>query len=481
VDEKLYPTKPILLVDDEQMAIQGFQFTLEAAGLLNTIGCQDSRRVIDLMAERDISVVVLDLSMPHVTGEELLPQLREGFPGVPVIVVTGTNDVATAVECMQAGAFEYLLKPVEETKLASAVRRAIEMGELRSEYTSFKDKVLSNTLDHPEAFSQIITNNAKMHSVFQYIETISVSSRPVLVTGDTGVGKELIARSLHELGEYDGAFVAVNVAGLDDNAFSDTLFGHTKGAFTGADTVRPGLIERASGGTLFLDEIGDLESASQVKLLRLLQENEYYPLGADAAKPATARVVVATNRNIREMLEAKQFRADLFYRLQTHEIHVPPLRERMDDIPTLVDYFLDQAAESLKKRKPTPPPELFTLLGTYHFPGNVRELESVVFDAVSRHKSHMLSCEVFRNHIEKDRPSGQTQAVAAPTGDTTADEAPSPFALFGRLPTMSEAPVLLIQEAMKRADGNQTVAAQMLGITRSGLSKAIKRHQESGE
>ncbi len=450
---------------------------LEGDGLLNTLGCSDSRHVMDLMDEDEISVVLLDLSMPHLSGEELLPQLCERHPNVPVIIVTGINEVETAVACMRTGAFDYLVKPVDEATLVSVVRRALELSELRNEYASFKDRVFSNTLDHPEVFADIVTNNTKMHSLFQYIETIAPSPRPVLVTGETGVGKELVAKALHALSGRDGAFVAVNVAGLDDNVFSDTLFGHTKGAFTGADKIRAGLIERASGGTLFLDEIGDLESASQIKLLRLLQENEYYPLGADAAKPADARIVVATNKDARELREAKEFRADLYYRLQTHEICVPPLRDRLDDIPILVDCFLEQAAESLKKKKPTPPPELFTLLGTYRFPGNVRELESVVFDAVSRHKSHMLSSEVFRDHIEKNQPSGQEQEAISPPGGTPRGETASPFSLFGKLPTLSEAPALLIQEAMKRADGNQTIAAKMLGITRSGLSKAITRNR----
>ena len=475
------PIKPILLIDDEKSVVQGFQFMLEGGGLLNTLGCSDSRQVMDLMAEKEVSVVLLDLSMPHLSGEELLPRLCERHPDVPVIIITGINEVETAVACMRTGAFDYLVKPVDEATLVSVVQRALELSELRSEYASFKDRVFSNKLDHPDAFADIVTNNTQMYSLFQYIETIAPSPRPVLITGETGVGKELVAKALHALSGRDGAFVAVNVAGLDDNVFSDTLFGHTKGAFTGADKIRAGLIERASGGTLFLDEIGDLESASQIKLLRLLQENEYYPLGADAAKPADARIVVATNRDARELREAKEFRADLYYRLQTHEICVPPLRDRLDDIPILVDCFLELAAESLKKKKPTPPPELFTLLGTYRFPGNVRELESVVFDAVSRHKSHMLSCEVFQNHIEKNQPAGQEVETISPTGGTPREEAASPFALFGKLPALSEASALLIQEAMKRADGNQTIAAKMLGITRSGLSKAITRQRTSTE
>lgn len=463
----------ILLVDDEYEVIQGFEFILQSEGFAGAIGCQDSRDVLTMIGSEDISLVLLDLSMPNVSGEQLLPLIVEQYPDLPVVIVTGLNDLETAVRCIKAGAFDYLVKPVEPTKLITTVRRAIEMRELRMEYASFKNRVLTNKLDHPECFSAMVTANSGMHAVFQYAETIAITSRPVLITGDTGVGKELLARAVHKLSGRRGPFVAVNVAGLDDNMFSDTLFGHVKGAFTGAEKVRAGLVEQAAGGTLFLDEIGDMELTSQVKLLRLLQEKEYYPLGADAAKLSEVRIVVATNRDLQQLQKKGGFRTDLYYRLQTHHINIPPLRQRIDDIPMLVDYFLDKAAESLNKKKPTVPRELFTLLAAYRFPGNVRELESMVFDAMSHHKERMLSCGRFRDHIT--RHSDQPVDVHGDQVDANMESGSSLFALFDRLPTLSEVPGMLIAEAMSRADGNQTVAAQLLGITRSGLSKALKR------
>ena len=256
--------------------------------------------------------------------------------------------------------------------------------------------------------------------------------------------------------------------GLDDTTFSDTLFGHKRGAFTGADRLRAGLIEQAATGTLFLDEIGDLPLTSQVKLLRLLQEREYYPLGADLPKPTTARIIVATNRDLLALQESGTFRMDLYYRLMLHHIHVPPLRERQDDIPLLVEFFLQQSADELKKVKPTPPPELFTLLSVYDFPGNVRELQAMIFDAVSRHESGKLSLSSFKEIIQH-HPS--LEATESSESTLTIEAL---YDSLERLPTLKEAEELLMQATLKRADGNQTLAAMLLGITRQTLHNRLQ-------
>jgi DNA-binding NtrC family response regulator len=315
-----------------------------------------------------------------------------------------------------------------------------------------------------------------MLSIFQYIESIAQTSQPVLIRGETGVGKELIARTLHTLSGLKGSFVAVNVAGLDDNVFSDTLFGHVRGAFTGAERDRRGLIEQAAGGTLFLDEIGDLSTASQVKLLRLLQEGEYFPLGRDDAKRTDVRIVASSNVDLWERQKAGLFRKDLNYRLRTHRIYIPPLRERMDDIPLLVEHFLGEAARTLDKKKPVLPNELTPLLRTYSFPGNVRELQTLVFDAVSRHKGSGLSLDVFKAHIRlyQSRENAKPQAAA---------HTPEPGkALIGfseKLPTIKQASDLLVDEAMRRSGGNQSIAAGLLGITQQALSKRLKKKKNS--
>jgi DNA-binding NtrC family response regulator len=409
------------------------------------------------------------LRMPYISGEELLPVISGDYPEIPVIVVTGANDVETAVKCMQLGAFDYIVKPVEKSRLIGAVRRAAEIRELQRENQSLKTRVLSTRVDQPEAFSEIITNSSRMRSIFQYIEAIALSPRPVLITGETGVGKELVARAVHKLSNRKGAFIPVNVAGLDDSVFTDTLFGHKKGAFTDAHEARGGLVEQASGGTLFLDEIGDLNTVSQVKLLRLLQEGEYLPLGSDVAKRSDARIVVATNQDLDILQASGKFRKDLYYRLCDHHIQIPSLRDRREDLPVLVEHFLDKASKTLNKKKPTPPEELITLLATYHFPGNIRELESIIFDAVGSHKAGKLSMDLFKAHISQKIAGSGVELEKLPTIGQ------SLISFSEQLPTLKQVERLLIDEAMKRSNGNQSIAALGLGISRQALNKRLQK------
>ncbi len=468
-----FPSLPVLLVDDEEQFLLSASATLSTDGINNVLPCHDSREVMDLLSEQDFSVIALDMNMPHLSGFELLPTIVQDFPDIPVIIITGINEVDTAVDCMKSGATDFITKPTDDARLITAIRHAIEIREVRSENALLKQYLLSDRLEHPEAFSDIITKSDIMRSIFQYVEAISGTSMPVLITGETGVGKELIARAVHDLSDRKGEFVPVNVAGVDDTLFSDTLFGHERGSFTGADRDRRGLIEQASNGTLFLDEIGDLSRESQVKLLRLVQEGKYYPLGSDVPRLSDARIVVATNKDITSMQERDEFRKDLYYRLRTHHIHIPPLRDRKEDIPLLVEHFLEKSADELGKKKPTPPRELPTLLSTYHFPGNIRELEGMIFDAVSRHESGVLSMESFRAKLGyKQAP--QSAMHAEGLGEPTLAE--DRKLLFPeQLPTLKEAEQMLIDEALKRSDGNRTIAAQLLGLSRRALSNRLSR------
>ena len=306
-----------------------------------------------------------------------------------------------------------------------------------------------------------------MYAIFQYVEAIAQTVLPVLITGETGVGKEKIASAIHKLSGRVGAFVPVDIAGLDDHLFSDTLFGHQKGAFTGADSSRKGLIDQASDGTLFLDEIGDLSLESQVRLLRLLQEGKYYPLGEDIPKTSNARMVVATNREIHFLRNSDTFRRDLYFRLQTHHIHLPPLRERAGDIPLLVSHFIEKASKSLGKTISAPPPELFSLLAKHRFPGNVRELEGMVLDAASQHKGGALSIVSFRDKI-RQKPLASAETVFA-----------EELSALSKLPSLKAGEQLMIAEALKRANGNQTVAAELLGMSRQALHNRLSRARSS--
>lgn len=463
-----YPLLPILMVDDELQTLNSFEYVLRSASMNHILRCQDSRDVMGIFSTREIEVMMLDLSMPYVSGEELLSMVTRDFPEVPVIVITGSHDIETAVACMKTGAFDYMVKPVEKSRLISGVRRAIELRELQHENEKLRAHVLSDRLEHAEAFSEIITHSPAMRSIFQYIEAISSSPQPVLITGETGVGKELVAKAVHQLSNRKGPFVPVNVAGLDENVFADTLFGHRKGAFTGADQARSGLVEQATGGTLFLDEIGDLSPTSQVKLLRLLQDGEFFPLGSDVGKRSDARMVVATNQEIETLRESGRFRKDLYFRLCAHQIRIPPLRDRLEDLPILVDYFLEKASVTLGKRKPTPPKELYTLLLTYPFPGNIRELQSIILDAVSNHKFGKLSLDVFKSYIRQRHPTSETDSKPLPQKERAS------ISFFEQLPTIKQAEKLLISEAMRRSNGNQAIAASLLGITRQALNKRLK-------
>ena len=460
-------TAEVLVVDDEEAWLRGISMMLALNAGIEAERCSDSRQVMDLLARRRTRVVLLDLNMPHLSGEVLLPRIVEEHPDVPVIVVSGLNQVETAVECMKRGAFDFFVKTVEEERLVHGVRRALRFAELQRENREMGSRVLDRRLRRPDCFAPIVTRDPAMDAVFLYCEAVARSPQPVLVTGETGVGKELVARAIHAVSGRRGRFVALNVAGLDDAVFSDTLFGHVRGAFTGADASRAGMIEQAEDGTLLLDEIGDLSVASQVKLLRLLQEGEYFPLGSDTPRRLNARVIVATHADLGARQAAGQFRRDLYFRLCAHQVRIPPLRERRDDLPVLLDHFLDEAARSLGKKKPAVPKELPILLANYGFPGNVRELRAMVFDAMTLHGSRMLSLGAFKRAI------GATEVERAPGPAGGAER--HVFVEGEPLPRLHEVIDLLVDEALRRAEGKQTIASRLIGISQPALSKRLAK------
>jgi len=458
-----FPTYPVLLVDDEETWLRSFSLALKSHGIDNIICCQDSTEVPGILASTEVEVMAVDLAMPGMSGEDLIDEVGRTHPDIPVLVITGLGQVETAVQCIKRGAFDFFVKTNDKSSLVSGIRHAIEIRELRRENSGLRSRFLQDTLEHPEAFAPIVTCSKAMRSIFQYIEAIARSTQPVLITGESGVGKELVAKVIHDLSGRQGEFIPVNVAGLDDNIFADTLFGHKKGAFTGADRARPGLVENARAGTLFLDEIGDLPQASQVKLLRLVQEREYLPIGSDVTRKTDARIIAATNVDPAGLGEPERFRSDLYYRLRAHHVHLPPLRKRREDIPLLVDHFLRQACQ--QRRKPAPPPELFPLLLNYAFPGNIRELQFLVLDAASCTTGDTLDIDRIREH------------VAAHHGDQPAARpGEGPIVQFGpELPTLKRVCAELVQEAMRRTGDNQAMAASMLGVSRQALNKRLNK------
>ena len=467
---KSYSPPTILIVDDDEAIRKSFTCFFEDCGYQILEACNGREGLVSFKHHHP-DLVFTDLLMPEMSGLELLTELKELSPGTPVIVISGIGVVADAIKAVKLGAWDFITKPVYSlTELEIVAKRALETVELRHEVSSLKKQILTGQLANQGAFAKIITQDDGMRRIFHYIEAIAPTSQPVLITGHTGTGKELIAQSLHDVSGRTGNFVAINVGGLDDLVFSDTLFGHVRGAFTGADRQRDGMISRANNGTLFLDEIGDMSDASQIKLLRLLQEQEYFQLGSDIPQRTNARIIAATNRDLRSMVDKCTFRQDLFYRLCTHQVHLPTLASRKGDLLPLLEHFTAEAATSMGKEIPACSAELCHYLGAYDFPGNIRELKAMIYDAVARHTRGVLSKECFLQAMGTNRPATSAGSLTAGMTELLSEGGTS-------MPTLKEAEDMLIRKALELAEGNQGVAARYLGITRQGLNKIIHRRK----
>ena len=347
----------ILVVDDDPDVLKRMERFLRFEGFRDVVCCSDPREVagiVDGTTSRSWSSISSCQACPARRSSR---RPGSGIPKIPVIVATAVNDLDSAIDCMRHGAFDYVPKTAETGRLASSILHALSIRELQRDYSALKDTLLAAKRPESPAFDDFITSDERMVSVLRYVETVAASPKPILIIGESGTGKELMAQAVHRLSGRTGPMVSLNIAGLDDTMFSDSLFGHRRGAFTGADTDRGGLIDRAEGGTLFLDEIGELSQVSQVKLLRLIEDRRYYPLGADLPKASSAAIVTATNA-ISGPPRAGTFRLDLFYRLQTHLVQLPPLRERPSDLPLLLSHFVKQSAERLGRNVPSIPEEL---------------------------------------------------------------------------------------------------------------------------
>ena len=456
-----YPRAPILMVDDDPFELETVRLVLESSGITNVQVCSDSRQVLRLLKREAYSVIVLDLAMPYLSGTDLLPLVLEHQPHASIIFVSATNDVNTAIDLLRKGAHDYLTKPFEAQRFMTTLRAYLEKWEVQQENLRMRESLLSGGQPSvPENFASIVTRSPRMTKVFSYIEAIAPTELPTLVVGETGVGKELIAEAIHRASGRSGPYVPVNVAAVDDLLFSDALFGHVKGAYTGAVGAKSGHLQQAAGGTLFLDEIGDLSPESQVKILRLLQNREYYAVGSDKLTRTDARFVLATNHDLPAQVEKGLFRKDLFYRLWSHRVIIPPLRERKEDIRPLADHFIRKYAAEIGRTAPVVHESFYTSLEAAAFLGNIRELEGVVADALVRSASGELTAESLPFEAPSVEPASSS---AVPLGSVAT------------LPTLREMSDALIREAMSRSRGNQGAAARLLGISRTALNKRLSK------
>jgi two-component system response regulator HydG len=430
----------VLVVDDERSNVESLEkiFVREGMRVLTAV---DARRALEVVRSHRVHVVLTDLMMPGTTGLELLRAVRQVAPEVEVVLMTAYGSVEVAVTAMREGAYDFVEKPLKRISIVKSVRKAAEKQRLVAENKSLKDEI--KRLAHRE----IIGSSGALRRVIDVATQAAPSQATVLVLGESGTGKELLARYIHERSaRVRGAFVAVNCAAIPETILESELFGHERGAFTGATAKKDGRFARASGGTLFLDEIGELSPTVQVKLLRVLQEGEYEPVGGNTTR-ADVRIVAATNRDLVAEVAAGRFREDLFYRLNVIAITAPPLRARREDIPLLVDHFLGLYCAKNGRPRLQPTRGALERLVDYSWPGNVRELENVIERAVVLSRSDGLS--------ENDLPEHIARATAAPATQL-AFEIGTP---------LEEIELRVIRETLRHTKGDKSVAAQLLGIS----------------
>ncbi|MCD6561479.1 MAG: sigma-54-dependent Fis family transcriptional regulator [Deltaproteobacteria bacterium] len=404
---------PVLVVDDDEGLLSSIKTTLVSFGMPEPALLSDGRDVMKLVREKPYKLIFLDLIMPHISGMEILKQIKEEFPDIECVIVTAIDEVSSAVQAIKFGAYDYLVKPLNSEKLIIVINRALERFNLRHGLSLFERKQSFKNLINPQAFKDVITEDEAMALVFHQVESIAPTDYSVVISGESGTGKEMIARIIHNLSNRSkGPFLAVNMASFNDTLFEDEFFGHIKGAYTGAVTEKKGFFETAQDGTLFLDEITELESALQGKLLRVIQENELYRLGSTKTKNIDVRILAATNRDINKEINKGSFRADLFYRLNMCHIKIPPLRERKKDIVPLARHFLMKHTTKTGKNIVSLSPDLIKSLLEYPFPGNVREFENIIAGAILLEKGKVLKlssvhnlASCFENHKQHDEQS----------------------------------------------------------------------------
>lgn len=436
----------LLIVDDEKIALTSVKRLLKRRGIMNVDICDNGKEAIEKIKQNEYDIALLDLLMPEMDGLQVLQSTKSYCPRTEFIMLTAVDDVATAVKAIRLGAYDYLVKPVENERLVLTIEHAFERKGLMAGLAGCRSKDAKT----PEAFSDMITKCPRMREILSYADTMARSDIPILITGDTGTGKELLARGIHKAGETrNGPFVAVNVSAIPPTLFESQFFGHVKGAYTGADYEQKGFFEKADGGTLFLDEIGELPVNLQSKLLRALEDRSVIRVGDTKAIPFTVRVLAATNQDLETACQEGRFRLDLYYRINSAHVHLPPLKERDGDVPLLAAYFLKRACRQHLKNITDFSPETLDMLMKETYPGNVRELSQMIEKAVI-----LSDTDVILPHHLKDNVF--------------------PAPIFNRrLCTLQEDADIHIAFVLDQTRGDRKQAAEILGVSTRQVQRRL--------
>jgi len=449
----------ILVVDDDQAVLNYLNIFLLQAGTFDVTTLSNSTKAIDMIKTGAYDLLLLDMDMPNVTGLDILKRINEEGIDIETVVLTGVEDVSLAVAAMKLGALEYLTKPVDNDRLLNLMHTTLEQRRasknIEAELTTAADRRFK------EAFKEIVTQDSKMREIFAMVEKMALSDNSVLIWGESGTGKELIARAIHRISKRNGQrFVAVNAGSFANELFASEFFGYNQGAFTGAISNKRGFLEEADKGTLFLDEIGELALPIQVKLLRVLQEGEFFRLGSTRNLKVDVRIIAATNKNLHEEMKQGNFRKDLFYRLNINSVYLPPLRERTGDIPILSYHFLSIFCQTNNKKIEKISDSAMKCLTQYDYPGNIRELMNIINSAVIVESSNELKKKSLPNYFFENEGFGDGGSTDVP------------------LKTLKEIEDEHIRRILDYTGGNKTRAAQILGISRISLISKTKKRTE---
>lgn len=443
----------LLIVDDEKVALKNLEHVMKKEGYEVT-ATQSGANAMAYLEKQPFDVVLTDLRMEKVDGMQILKKCRDSFPDTEVVLITGYATLESAVDAMKLGAFYYIAKPFRLDEVRKVVSEALEKIRLRRENHELREQI-----DRYQGKVKIITQDPHMERLLEVARQIAPTDCSVLIVGESGTGKELFARYLHyNSARAGGPFLAVNCGAFNEELLANELFGHVKGAFTGAHGDKKGLLETASGGTLFLDEVTEMPLSMQVKLLRVIQEREILPLGGNAPVKVDVRFIAATNRDVQEMVKAGGFRQDLYFRLNVVNLHIPALSARKEDVPLLAHHFLLKHAALMGKDVGELAPDTLELLRAYDFPGNVRELENIIERSVAIATGHGVDPAQLPDDLRE---------LAIRTFRKKA----------GRIPTLERQEQDYITWVLQEAGGNQTLAAQMLGIDRVSLWRKLKRYE----